>query len=308
MKKLMSAAVASALILAACGGGGGVVATVNGDDITVADVEAVPFSTGGTMDPTQFSQFLGALVQWRIIEDAAADDYGIEPTEDQVTAELDEVLSQLSPGLTIEEVSEQENLSQATLRTFAENGLIQRLVADELAAEMEAPTPQELEALRTAELANLIEVCARHVLVETAEEAAAVKERLDGGEEFAEVAADASIDPSAATNGGDLDCAPAGQYVPEFRDATVEAEIDAITDPVLTQFGFHVIQVYERTESDDAEIPSDEELADQLVQQAGTVSLQAWLAEQVNEAEVTVDEEYGTWALEPQPGIQPPAT
>lgn len=310
MKKLIPLALATALLLSACGGAGGgdVAATVNGTELSVEDVRAFPYETEGTIEATQFAQYLGALIQWQILDDAASERYGIDPTEEEVEAELDRVLTQEAGGATIEEVAQGQNFSEDTIRKIIRVGLIQQRLAEELQGSAEDISDSEVAESLAEQTAGLTEVCARHVLVGTEEEAAAAKQRLEDGEDFAAVAAEVSIDPSAADNGGDLGCAPAQQYVPEFRDATVAAEIDEVTDPVETQYGFHVIQVYERTEPAADEIPSEDEIRDFLAQNSGAEAVQAWLEEIVNEADVTVNEEYGNWTLEPQPGVEPPTS
>lgn len=310
MKKLIPLALATALLLSACGGAGGgdVAATVNGTEFSVEDVRAFPYETEGTIEATQFAQYLGALIQWQILDDAASERYGIDPTEEEVEAELDRVLTQEAGGATIEEVAQGQNFSEDTIRKIIRVGLIQQRLAEELQGSAEDISDSEVAESLAEQTAGLTEVCARHVLVGTEEEAAAAKQRLEDGEDFAAVAAEVSIDPSAADNGGDLGCAPAQQYVPEFRDATVAAEIDEVTDPVETQYGFHVIQVYERTEPAADEIPSEDEIRDFLAQNSGAEAVQAWLEEIVNEADVTVNEEYGNWTLEPQPGVEPPTS
>jgi peptidyl-prolyl cis-trans isomerase C len=84
---------------------------------------------------------------------------------------------------------------------------------------------------------------ARHILVEKEEEAKAIIAKLKAGGKFEELAK-ASKDPGSAANGGSLDWAPAGNYVPEFGAALKKLEKGAITEtPVKTQFGFHVIKL-----------------------------------------------------------------
>src|SRR3970282_513105 len=79
LKKLALLLVLAALVLAACGGGSNAVAaTVNGEDITVGDIEAL-IDTGeqSTIPKQTFAQFLGFDIQWRIVSDAAEDEFEI---------------------------------------------------------------------------------------------------------------------------------------------------------------------------------------------------------------------------------------
>jgi len=90
------------------------------------------------------------------------------------------------------------------------------------------------------------EVRARHILVETEEEARAVIAELDGGADFAELAAEKSTGPSGP-NGGDLGYFTRGRMVPPFEEAVFALEPGGVTaNPVETQFGWHVIKLEDR--------------------------------------------------------------
>jgi len=91
-------------------------------------------------------------------------------------------------------------------------------------------------------------VNARHILVETEEQAQDIKAALDAGASFADLARASSTDQGSGANGGELDWGPASQYVDEFRDAVLSLPIGQISDPVESQFGFHIIQVRAREE------------------------------------------------------------
>ncbi len=85
-------------------------------------------------------------------------------------------------------------------------------------------------------------VWARHILVETEEEALAALERINSGEEWGDVAAEVSTD-STASAGGDLGWFTEGTMVQAFNDAAFSQEVGTISDPVQTEFGYHLIQV-----------------------------------------------------------------
>jgi peptidyl-prolyl cis-trans isomerase C len=89
------------------------------------------------------------------------------------------------------------------------------------------------------------EVRARHILVETEDEAKAVEEELKKGADFAELAKKKSKDPGAA-DGGDLGFFTKDQMVPEFSAVAFALEPGKISDPVKSQFGWHVIKVEEK--------------------------------------------------------------
>jgi len=105
------------------------------------------------------------------------------------------------------------------------------------------------------------EVCAKHILVAELDDAEAVVERLEAGEDFAEVAAEVSSDTGSAARGGELGCLPQGATVPAFDDAAFGAEVGVLTGPVQTQFGYHLLVVDERI---DARQRSFDEVRDQV--------------------------------------------
>ena len=90
-----------------------------------------------------------------------------------------------------------------------------------------------------------VEVRARHILVETEDEAKAVAEELKKGADFAELAKKKSKDPGAS-DGGDLGFFTKDQMVPEFSAVAFALEPGKISDPVKSQFGWHVIKVEEK--------------------------------------------------------------
>ncbi|KQU93342.1 hypothetical protein ASC89_24665 [Devosia sp. Root413D1] len=108
------------------------------------------------------------------------------------------------------------------------------------------------------------EVHARHILVATEEEAKAVKAELDGGKPFEVLAMEKTTDPSGKQNGGDLGFFSKGMMVPEFEAVAFTLEPGKISDPVQSQFGWHIIKVEEKRMSSP---PPIEQVQQQLGQQ-----------------------------------------
>ncbi|MDB5544854.1 MAG: peptidylprolyl isomerase, partial [Hyphomicrobiales bacterium] len=103
------------------------------------------------------------------------------------------------------------------------------------------------------------EIHARHILVATEDEAKAALKRVKGGEDFAKVADAISKDPGS--QGGDLGWFTKDRMVPEFADAAFKLDKGQISDPVQSQFGWHVIKLEEkRTKS----FPDFEQVKDQV--------------------------------------------
>jgi parvulin-like peptidyl-prolyl isomerase len=89
-------------------------------------------------------------------------------------------------------------------------------------------------------------VHARHILVETEDEAKKVLERIQAGEDFAAVAKELSTDTGSKEEGGDLGWFPRGMMVTEFEDAAFALEAGQTSEPVKSSFGYHIINVIER--------------------------------------------------------------
>src|ERR1700748_1145732 len=125
-----------------------------------------------------------------------------------------------------------------------------RLLMDSLlASEGKAATPdaamKQVYEDASRQISGEQKVHARHILVETEDEAKAVKAELDKGADFAELAKKKSKDPGAS-DGGDLGFFTKEQMVPEFSAVAFALEPGKISDPVKSQFGWHVIKVEEK--------------------------------------------------------------
>jgi parvulin-like peptidyl-prolyl isomerase len=127
---------------------------------------------------------------------------------------------------------------------------------------------------------------ARHILVDTEEEAKDIIDALNAGESFADLAKTASKDTSSGQNGGELGWSPITQYVAEFQAAVRDAEIGAIVGPVQTEFGYHIIQVRAR---------ENRELSEAQIDSAKTNTFNTWL-ETLKEEKQSVIEQSSIWA------------
>lgn len=90
------------------------------------------------------------------------------------------------------------------------------------------------------------EAHARHILVETEDQAKAVVARLKKGEDFAKVAGELSRDPGSGKEGGDLGWFTKDRMVPEFAEAAFKLKKGEVSEPVKSQFGWHVIKLEDK--------------------------------------------------------------
>ena len=87
---------------------------------------------------------------------------------------------------------------------------------------------------------------ARHILVATEDVCQSLKEKIEGGADFAELAKEYSQCPSGR-RGGDLGSFGPGQMVPEFDHVCFNEAVGVVHGPVKTQFGYHLVEVTERS-------------------------------------------------------------
>lgn len=150
---------------------------------------------------------------------------------------------------------ERDFLEAQALRDIYLDEKVESTISD---ADVKARYDEEVAKLDPAE-----EIHARHILVETEDEANALIKELDNGADFAELAKEHSTGPSGP-QGGDLGYFSKGQMVPEFEEAAFALEPGAHTkQPVKTQFGYHVIEVEDRRQQ---EPPAFSDVAEQLRQ------------------------------------------
>jgi parvulin-like peptidyl-prolyl isomerase len=292
------------VVLAACGGrAGGVAATVNGVDIPVSEVQAMRISEEPTINKAAFAEDLtNAIINVAVVT-AARDEFSIEPTSDEINVKKDELVTQLeaSQGISIEDFFATQGLPIERLDVIANQQVIRDRLFEQFKAEAVPANDAEARLLLSSDPAGRTTACVRHILVPTEQEAIDAKARIDSGEDFAAVATEVGTDGTAAA-GGDLGCQPLGMYVAEFSAAAIEAPIGVVTDPIETQFGWHLILVESREE------PSLESLRQEI--DAGRVNelVNAWLLETISGATVEVNEQYGVWVTEPTPMVQAPSS
>ena len=198
-----------------------VVATINGNAVTEADLEIAL-----TDLDQQFAQLpqdqrraaaLSALIEIRLLS-AEAEAKGL--------ADTDEFKRRM-------EVLRQRALHSAFIEQEVAAKVTDEAVRAEYDKQVAAMTPTK-------------ELRARHILVPTEEEAKAIIADLDNGGDFEAIAKEKSQD-GAAANGGDLGYFGAGQMVPEFEEAAFALNAGEYSkEPVKTQFGFHVIKVEDK--------------------------------------------------------------
>ncbi|QBF28812.1 molecular chaperone SurA [Pseudomonas tructae] len=141
------------------------------------------------------------------------------------------------------------------------------------------------------------EVHVRHILIKPSEirSEAATKElaqrlydRIQNGEDFAELAKSFSEDPGSALNGGDLNWVDPSALVPEFREQMANAQQGVVTKPFQTQYGWHVLEVMGRRATDSTEQAREQQAMNVLRNRKYDEELQTWLRQIRDEAYVEI--------------------
>ena len=138
------------------------------------------------------------------------------------------------------------------------------------------------------------QVEASHILVENEETANEVKERLEAGEDFAELAKEYSIDTSNAESDGGLGYFSKGTMVEEFENIAFSMKVGEISDPVKTDYGYHIIHVTNKKEAKEANFEDHkEEIKQTLFDQEISTEYSSWITEQREKLEIenTLDKE-----------------
>jgi peptidyl-prolyl cis-trans isomerase C len=147
------------------------------------------------------------------------------------------------------------------------DALVQQKIREETTADK---LRERYEGLKQSEDFAQEEVHARHILTESEQEAKAVIEELQGGADFAALAEERSVGPSAE-GGGDLGFFRREQMVPEFAEAAFALDPGEITtEPVQTQFGWHVIKVLDRRTAEPTFAESEPQLRQELARDVVT--------------------------------------
>jgi parvulin-like peptidyl-prolyl isomerase len=222
--------------------------------------------------------WLNQVITWTAAEDLLAE-AGMEPTQEAV----DDIRAQISSNPTAQELA--QDMQDDVVRGAAS---VQSL------SQLPAPTAEELEAMYAKDPAATGALCVRHILVDTEAEARDVLAELEAGADFAELASERSTEPAAAETGGALAgndgnaCLPVDTFQtsfdPDFSTGALAAKAGEPTEPVQSQFGYHVILVR----------PFDE-VGEDLAALVGTAPGDAALSGRLATADITVDPRYGRW-------------
>jgi peptidyl-prolyl cis-trans isomerase C len=279
------------------------VAIFEGGDVTLGEVQEFALQSGlGELSPdspqyeAMVQQIMPTLIEIEIAK-AYAEENGITVSESKVNREIETIKDQISEqaqaqGINagreeaFEQALQQAGLTEGQLREQLREQLPVQKVQERVAGDAE-PSQEEIkqfyEENKALQFTTPEQRCARHILFnkDQKEKADEVKNQLEDGGDFAELAKEFSQDPGSAEQGGDLGCIGRGESVANFEEAVFNAKKGEIVGPVETEFGYHVIEVTDiRAQSSQPLSEVEAQIREQLATDLQAEEFSVWIQEQ----------------------------
>ena len=215
---------------------------------------APPFPKEGTAQYNQLkASIVNYLVQNQVIKDKASE-MKVTVTDKQFQDRMKQIIQQVGGQKKLDKLLKQQSVTQAQLEGQLKAQMLQDAVQQKVYAGIKVSqadiekyynTPANKSQFNVAE-----SVDARHILVKTKAEADKVRALLEADNSDAnwkKVAKEYSTDTGSKNNGGSLGNFPKGRMVKPFEDAAFALKVNEISQPVKSQFGYHVIEVTKKT-------------------------------------------------------------
>jgi peptidyl-prolyl cis-trans isomerase C len=302
--RLIALPVIAAALFAACSTGPAPAATVGETDITDDQLarEAKLFTflaalnqqqcggpppEGETQEAVCNRFTLGNLIQGELV-----DRYATEHDITVKAAEVDDIVANLDEQLTAEAVDAElakQDLTRTDLEGLANQVLLFQAV--QTAVTDEGLGDEQLQQMYDDQILQFTTIEALHILVDTEAEAQDVYEQVTATgatrKTFEDLANEVSTDTASGANGGSLGQAVASTYVPEFGEAAAALDPGAISEPVQSEFGWHVIYLV------DKQVTPFDEAKTQLAQGEQGTLFNAWMRDQADTLGVEVNPTWG---------------
>ena len=251
----------------------------------------------------EFEQsYLSQLIR-RAVLTPEATEVGIEVTDQEVNEQLEALKAEFASEGAFEEALREQGLTLEQLEQLIYDRQLEQELRSEITKDI-GPSDEEIEAFYERNIDRYSQTEAQHILVEQRNLAADISRQLQQAAPakveplFAELAKRHSTDPSNAEKAGELGFFSPGDFVPEFEAGAAELEIGEVSDPVQSEFGWHVIRVTDRR-------PLDlDEVRDQIATELGGAEEEEawseWVEDAYRAADVKVNPRFGEFNLETQ--------
>jgi foldase protein PrsA len=251
----------------------------------------------------EFEQsYLSQLIRREILTPEASE-RGVEVTDEEVQEQLDAIQSEFVSPSAFEEALREQGLTLDQLKQLIADRALEEALRAEITADL-APTDEEIAEFYEENREQFQETEAQHILVDDKARAANISRQLQAAPKddvvplFKTLAQRFSTDKSNKASGGELGFFSQGQFVPEFEEGANALEIGEVSDPIKSEFGWHVIRVTDRR------VRSILKVRDDIVTQlSGAEEEAAWerfVENAYRDAEVEVNPRYGEFNLATQ--------
>ncbi|MBM7567044.1 peptidylprolyl isomerase [Paenibacillus sacheonensis] len=255
------------------------VGSVNGVAITKNQLYNAMIALGG-------QQTLDNLIQDELVKQEA-DKQGIVISSSDVEAEIARIKKQFPSEADFENALQQSGMTVEDLMKQTPTQLRIRKILEKRVNVTDAEVKQYFEANK-AEYDQPEQVRASHILVATKAEADEIEKQLKAGADFAKLAQAKSLDTGSKAAGGDLGYFGKGAMVPEFEKAAFALKVGELSEPVKSDYGYHVIKVTDHKDAKPATLEEKKaEIREQLAQQRVSALSADWLAELKAKAQIT---------------------
>ncbi len=191
-------------------------------------------------------QVIEKMILDRLVLEQAAEQ-GIEVSREEIEEEIQSIKGYFEGEEKFLEFLNTQNLSEEKLKEQVKKDLIiyrykEKIVEDVTVSEEDIKNYYDNNIKEFKE----DQVKASHILLDTEEDAQEVLEKIENGEDFSKLAEEYSVDPNAKSTKGDLGYFGYGQMVQPFEEAAFALEVGEVSDIVKTQFGYHIIKVFDK--------------------------------------------------------------
>ena len=269
----------------------------------------------------QFEQgYLAQLIRGAVFE-REAQEMDIEITQADIEDRIDAIRTGFESEEAFRKAVTDQGLTFDQLRALIRGQVAEEKVREQVISQL-GPTEQEVRDYYESHREDYERTRASHILVKKRSLAEKLAKELrktkpkDLARRFGSLAKKFSEDPGSAKKGGDLGFFTPGQLVPEFQRAADKLSIGAVSKPVQTEFGFHLIRVTDRRVTSFADVK--DEIAEQLSTGEEEEAFQRFVVEAYKDADIDLDPRYGELDLETQqivnvtaedvPGAEVPST
>lgn len=215
---------------------------------------------------------------------------GLSVPESQVEGELERIRKGFKSPAEFEKLLADQGADEEALRQQIRSGMLESRLQEAItgATAVSVDEARQYYTQHAAMYRQPATVHARHILVKQEPLAMALRKELQGGADFAKLAAEHSEDSGSRSSGGDLGFFPRGKMVKEFENAAFSLPVGAVSQPVKSDFGFHLIKV-EATKP--ARNVSFEEVQSEIIRNLTTerrkAAFAAWMQQRQQRAVIT---------------------